>query len=144
MDWRNHNTLWASVLVETWVRLGLRYGVLSPGSRSAPLALALAAHPGLEVMVAVDERCGGFLALGLAKRTGLPVVLVATSGTAGGHFLPAVMEAAESGQPLLLLTADRPPWLRQCRAGQTLDQTKLYGSFAQVFLELAMPDPRRL
>lgn len=144
IDWRNRNTLWASVLVETCVRLGLRHVVLAPGSRSAPLALACGAHPGLEVIPVLDERCAGFMALGLSKRMGIPVMLLCTSGTAGGHFLPAVMEACESQLPLLILTADRPPWLRQCRAGQTVDQTKLYGSFAQFFLELALPDPQLL
>ena len=140
LDYRNTNTMWASVLVETLVRLGLRTAVVSPGSRSTPLTVAFAAHPQVEAMPVLDERSAAFLGLGLAKRTGLPTVLVCTSGTAGANYYPALSEAHESRVPLLVLTADRPPELRDCASGQTIDQQKLFGDFPNAYLELALPE----
>lgn len=139
VDFRNTNSLWASVLVATLARLGLETAVISPGSRSTPLTVALAAHPQVEVLPVLDERSGGFLALGIAQRTGKPVVLVCTSGTAGANYFPAVIEAKESQVPLLVLTADRPPELRDCASGQTIDQQKLFGQFPHAYGELATP-----
>lgn len=139
LDFRNTNTLWCSVLVETLVRRGVRHAVISPGSRSAPLTFALARHPGIEAIPVLDERSAGFFALGLAKQHRLPVALVCTSGTAAANFLPAVVEARESGVPLLVLTADRPPELRDCHSGQTIDQVKIYGGYANFQHELAVP-----
>lgn len=139
LDFRNTNTLWASVLTETLARLGLKTAVISPGSRSTPLTVSLAAHPDIEAIPVLDERSAGFFALGIAQRTGKPVVLVCTSGTAGANYFPAVIEARESSVPLLLLTADRPSEMRDCASGQTIDQQKLYGSFANAYSELALP-----
>lgn len=139
MDFRNINMLWASVLAETLVRLGLQVAVVCPGSRSAPLAIALSQQSGLEAIPVLDERSAAFFALGLAKQTGRPVALVCTSGTAGANFFPAVIEARESRVPLLVLTADRPPELRDCNAGQTVDQQKLFGSFVNWYHEVATP-----
>ncbi|MFQ3617403.1 MAG: 2-succinyl-5-enolpyruvyl-6-hydroxy-3-cyclohexene-1-carboxylic-acid synthase [Cyanobacteriota bacterium] len=139
MDFRNLNTLWASVLTETLVRLGLQVAVVCPGSRSAPLAIALAQQSGLEAIPVLDERSAAFFALGLAKQTGRPAALVCTSGTAGANVYPAVIEARESRVPLLVLTADRPPELRDCNAGQTIDQQKLFGSFVNWYHEVATP-----
>ena len=141
-DSRNANTLWAGVLVETLVRCGVRHAAISPGSRSAPLAFACAAHPGLEAISVLDERSAGFLGLGLAKVSGRPTALVCTSGTAAANYLPALVEARESGVPLLALTSDRPPELRSCAAGQAIDQQKLYGNAVSFFHELAMPEAR--
>lgn len=141
LDDRNTNTLWASVLVETLARLGARHAVTCPGSRSTPLTIALARHPRLEVHPVLDERSAAFLALGLARRQHRPTVLVCTSGTAAANFLPAIIEARESRVPLLVLTADRPPELRDCRSGQTIDQLKLYGGYVTFFHELAVPEP---
>jgi len=143
MDFRNINTLWASLLVETLYRLGLEMAVLCPGSRSSPLTLAFAQHSQLETIPILDERSAAFFALGRAKRSRQPVVLVCTSGTAGANFYPAVIEATESQVPLLILTADRPPELRHCHAGQTIDQIKLYGHYPnwQTELALASPEP---
>lgn len=143
MDFRNINTLWASLLVETLSRLGLVTAVLCPGSRSSPLTLAFAQHPQIETIPILDERSAAFFALGRAKRSLNPVVLVCTSGTAGANFYPAVIEAKESQVPLLILTADRPPELRHCHAGQTIDQSKLYGHYPhwQTELALASPEP---
>ncbi len=140
LDFRNTNTVWCSVLVEALVRLGLRHAVISPGSRSTPLTLALARHPGVEAVPVLDERSAGFFALGLARRTRLPVVLVCTSGSAGAHYFPAVIEARESGVPLLIFTADRPPELRACHSGQTIDQQKLYGGFVRWYHEFSVPE----
>lgn len=140
IDARNLNSLWASVLVETLVRCGVTHAVISPGSRSTPLTLALANHPGSEAFPVLDERSAGFFALGLAKQNLQPVVLVCTSGTAAANYFPAIIEAHESGVPLVVLTADRPPELRSCASGQTIDQQKLYGSYVREFHELAVPE----
>jgi 2-succinyl-5-enolpyruvyl-6-hydroxy-3-cyclohexene-1-carboxylate synthase len=139
IDFSNTNSVWASLLAETLQRLGLATAVICPGSRSAPLAVAFAKHPQIEAIPVLDERSAGFFALGLARQSGLPVVLVCTSGTAGANFYPAVIEARESRVPLLVLTADRPPELRECHAGQAIDQQKLFGSFPNWYAELALP-----
>ena len=139
LDFRNLNTLWASVLAETLARLGLQTVVICPGSRSAPLAIAFAQHPDLEAIPVLDERSAAFFALGVARRSNIPVALICTSGTAGANFYPAIIEAKESRVPLLVLTADRPPELRHCHAGQATTQTNLYGGFPNWQAELAMP-----
>jgi 2-succinyl-5-enolpyruvyl-6-hydroxy-3-cyclohexene-1-carboxylate synthase len=140
VDARNLNSLWASVLVETLARSGVRCAVVSPGSRSTPLAIAFAAHPGIDAIPVLDERSAAFFALGLAKQRLQPVALICTSGTATANFFPAIIEAYESGVPLLVLTADRPPELRACASGQTIDQQKLYGGYAGFHHELAAPE----
>ncbi|MDY7013273.1 MAG: 2-succinyl-5-enolpyruvyl-6-hydroxy-3-cyclohexene-1-carboxylic-acid synthase [Cyanobacteriota bacterium] len=141
LDFRNINTLWASTLVETLSRLGLTTAILCPGSRCAPLTVAFAQHPQIEAISILDERSAAFFALGLAKRSGIPVALVCTSGTAGANFYPAIIEAKYSRIPLLVFTADRPPELRDCHAGQTIDQVKLYGCYPNWQVELALPSP---
>jgi 2-succinyl-5-enolpyruvyl-6-hydroxy-3-cyclohexene-1-carboxylate synthase len=140
LDFRTPNALWASVLVETLVRLGLQTAVISPGSRSTPLTLALAQHPAIDALPILDERSASFFALGRSRHSGRAVVLVCTSGTAGANYLPAVIEARESQVPLLILTADRPPELRDCASGQTIDQQKLFGTFPNYYGELALPE----
>ncbi len=137
------NTVWGALTMEVLARLGVGQVVVSPGSRSAPLALAAARHPKLEAIPVLDERSAGFFALGLAKRARRPVALVCTSGTAAVNFFPAVVEASMSGTPLLVLTADRPPELRDCAAGQAIDQLKLYGGFVRQFTEMALPEASR-
>jgi 2-succinyl-5-enolpyruvyl-6-hydroxy-3-cyclohexene-1-carboxylate synthase len=139
LDFRNTNSLWGSVLVEVLFRGGVRQAVVAPGSRSAPLAFALARHPGIEAIPALDERSAAFFALGLAKQSGAPVALACTSGTATANFLPAVVEAWHSGVPLIVLTADRPPELQGCSSPQTIDQRKLYGTHVNLFQELPVP-----
>ena len=128
------------MLVETLARLGVTHAVISPGSRSTPLTMALARHPGIEAIPVLDERSAAFFALGLARRTHRPVVLLCTSGTAGANYFPAVIEAQESGVPLLVITADRPPEMRECRSGQTIDQQKLFGRHVNFYHELAVPE----
>jgi 2-succinyl-5-enolpyruvyl-6-hydroxy-3-cyclohexene-1-carboxylate synthase len=139
LDYRNTNMIWASMLAETLHRLGLQTAILCPGSRSAPLAIAFAQHPGIEALSILDERSAAFFALGRAKQSHFPVAVICTSGTAGANFFPAVIEARESHVPLLILSADRPPELRHCHAGQAIDQTQLFGSYPNWYAELAMP-----
>jgi 2-succinyl-5-enolpyruvyl-6-hydroxy-3-cyclohexene-1-carboxylate synthase len=140
MDTTNANTALASAFAEELARGGVRRAVVSPGSRSTPLAVALWRQPGIEVTVVLDERCAGFLALGAAQAGGEPVALLCTSGTAAANYHPAVCEADESALPLLVLTADRPPELRGVGAGQTIDQVKLYGSAVRWFCEVGTHD----
>src|SRR3954463_1678898 len=123
-------------LVDELGRCGMTHAVTCPGSRNAPLALTLAAQEGLTATSVVDERSAGFVALGIAKTTGRPVAITTTSGTAAANLLPAVVEAHEAAVPLIVMTADRPPELREVGAGQAIDQIKLYGSFAKLFVEV--------
>jgi 2-succinyl-5-enolpyruvyl-6-hydroxy-3-cyclohexene-1-carboxylate synthase len=136
VDPTNANTALASAFTEELARGGLRRAVVSPGSRSTPLAFALWRQPEIEVTVLVDERSAGFFALGAAQASGEPVALLCTSGTAAANYHPAVCEADESGLPLLVLSADRPPELRGIGAGQTIDQVKLYGAAVRWFCEV--------
>jgi 2-succinyl-5-enolpyruvyl-6-hydroxy-3-cyclohexene-1-carboxylate synthase len=133
--------------VDELARCGMKAACTSPGSRSAPLVLSLAAEPRLRCYSHVDERCAGFFALGVAKASGLPVAVACTSGTAAAELLPAVVEAHEARVPLLLLSADRPPELRDSGAGQTIDQLKLFGGAAKWFFEVGVHElaaPARL
>jgi 2-succinyl-5-enolpyruvyl-6-hydroxy-3-cyclohexene-1-carboxylate synthase len=135
----NPSTALATVLADELLRCGVREAVLAPGSRSTPLALALyelEAEGRVRLHVRIDERSAGFLALGLAKASGYPVPVVTTSGTAAANLHPAVIEADQSGVPLLLLTADRPPELRATGANQTIDQVKLFGDAVRLFAEV--------
>lgn len=139
LEYRSANELWGAVLANTIVSLGGRYAVISPGSRSTPLVLGLTGESRIRCIPVLDERSAGFLALGLAKATGTPVVVLTTSGTAAANLLPAVVEAAESRVPLLVLTADRPPELRECQSGQTIDQVKLFGDYPLGYQETMLP-----
>jgi 2-succinyl-5-enolpyruvyl-6-hydroxy-3-cyclohexene-1-carboxylate synthase len=136
VDPTNANTALASAFAEELARGGLRRAVVSPGSRSTPLAVALWRQPEIEVTVIVDERSAAFFALGAAQASGEPVALLCTSGTAVANYHPAVYEADESGLPLVVLSADRPPELRGIGAGQTVDQIKVFGSSVRWFCEV--------
>jgi 2-succinyl-5-enolpyruvyl-6-hydroxy-3-cyclohexene-1-carboxylate synthase len=136
VDPTNANTALASAFVEELARCGVRQAVLSPGSRSTPLAVALWRQPEIEVTVIVDERSAGFFALGAAQASGLPVAILCTSGTAAANLHPTICEADQSAVPLIALTADRPPELRGIGAGQTIDQLKLFGSSVRWFCEV--------
>jgi 2-succinyl-5-enolpyruvyl-6-hydroxy-3-cyclohexene-1-carboxylate synthase len=136
MDPANRNTALASAMVEELVRCGVRRAVISPGSRSTPLAVALWREPGIEVAVVLDERSAGFFALGCALATGIPAAILCTSGSAAANLHPSVVEADEAGVPMIVLTADRPPELRDIGAGQTIDQLKLYGDAVRWFCEV--------
>ncbi len=135
----NVNALWGTLVAEVLRRLGLTHAVISPGSRSTPLVWGLTRTPGISCVPILDERSAAFFALGLARRTGSPVALVCTSGTAAANYLPALIEASMAGTPLLVLTADRPAEMRDCASGQTIDQVKLFGHYPRWQAELPLP-----
>jgi 2-succinyl-5-enolpyruvyl-6-hydroxy-3-cyclohexene-1-carboxylate synthase len=132
----NVNYLHATVLLKQLISCGARRAVISPGSRSTPLALCAATLPELKTHVLIDERSAAFFALGLSKSDGVPAILICTSGTAAANYFPAVIEAAQSGVPLIMLTSDRPAALRYSGAPQTIDQTHLYGNYTRFFADL--------
>jgi 2-succinyl-5-enolpyruvyl-6-hydroxy-3-cyclohexene-1-carboxylate synthase len=136
VDQTNRNTALASAMVEELARCGVRRAAISPGSRSTPLAVALWREPAIDVSVILDERSAAFFALGTALATGEPAVVLCTSGSAAANLHPAVVEADEANVPMIVLTADRPPELRDIGAGQTIDQLKLYGEAVRWFSEL--------
>lgn len=138
----NLNALWGALFARTLRRLGATHAVVSPGSRCTPLLYALAADPDWQVTPVLDERTAAFHALGIAKALHRPVVLVCTSGTAAANYLPAVVEAWHSGIPLLVVTADRPPELQDCGAGQTINQHRIYGSHIVAEFSSAPPSPK--
>ncbi len=131
----NRAHAFAAALIDEIERAGVRHVVLCPGSRSTPLVVAATCREGLRCWTLLDERAAGFFALGLAKASRAPVALVCTSGTAAANFLPAVVEAHHARVPLLVLTADRPPELRDWGAAQTIDQVHLYGRFVRWYAE---------
>lgn len=135
----NRNYLQAQLLWEQIERAGVRHVVISPGSRSTPLARTAVLSDLFSTHVVVDERSAGFFALGIAKSNLSPVALVCTSGSAAAHYYPAIIEAAQCGVPLVVLTADRPRHLRNTGAMQTIDQTSLFGRYARMSLDLADP-----
>ncbi len=137
---RDATTSFARTLVDEWVRNGVTDACLAPGSRSAPLALALAGDDRIRLHVHLDERSASFFALGQAKASGRPTVVLCTSGTAAANFHPAVLEAHHARVPLIVCTADRPPELRDTGAGQTIDQVKLYGDAVRWFCDAGVPD----
>jgi 2-succinyl-5-enolpyruvyl-6-hydroxy-3-cyclohexene-1-carboxylate synthase len=136
----NVNYLYVGAFVDELVRAGVRHICICPGSRSTPLAMMFVQHPDLNVWMHLDERSAAFFALGLAKARRESVALLCTSGTAAANFMPAVVEAHYGRVPLLVLTADRPPELRDIGAPQTVDQLRLYGNHAKWFVEMALPE----
>ena len=136
------NALWAWTLIDSLAASGISQAVISPGSRSTPLALACLRHAGIRTWVQVDERSAGFFALGLAKSSPSrhPVALVCTSGSALANWFPAVVEANLGATPLILLSADRPPELQACGANQTMDQHHFFGAHGRAFHALPAAD----
>lgn len=141
LDTRNISFYWATIFVRSLLKSGVRHVVISPGSRSTPLTMAAAAHPKLQKHIILDERSAAFTALGIGKATGKPAMLICTSGTAASNYYPAVIEARQSGVPLILATADRPPHLRSTGANQAIDQIKLFGDYPVFFHEVGEPNP---
>lgn len=133
-------TTYITSFVSELVQTGVTDAVISPGSRSTPIAMVLAEHPDICVHIQVDERSAAFFALGIAKASKKPVVLLCTSGTAAANYFPAITEAKISRIPLIVLTADRPHELRDVGAPQTIDQVHLYGTHVKWFVEMALPE----
>ena len=133
------NLRFAQTLVDALAAAGVADAVISPGSRSTPLALAFLRQPAISCTVAIDERCAAFFALGRAKVSGRAVALLCTSGSAPANWYPAVIEAAQGGTPLLLLSADRPAELHGWGANQTIDQLRLFGSHVRASHALEAP-----
>ncbi|MDQ3430342.1 MAG: 2-succinyl-5-enolpyruvyl-6-hydroxy-3-cyclohexene-1-carboxylic-acid synthase, partial [Actinomycetota bacterium] len=139
METARANRLWAYLIVEELLRCGVGLFCVAPGSRSTPLIAALAANERAESLIHFDERGTAFAALGYARATGRPAAWITTSGTAVANGLPAVVEAATDGVPMILLTADRPPELRQTGANQTIDQPDIFGDFVRWRFDLPAP-----
>jgi 2-succinyl-5-enolpyruvyl-6-hydroxy-3-cyclohexene-1-carboxylate synthase len=131
---------YVGAFVDELARCGVREVCVCPGSRSTPLALMLRRHPAIRVWMHLDERSAAFFALGMARALRSPVAVVATSGTATVNLAPAVVEASYGRVPLLVLTADRPPELRDVGALQTIDQVRLYGTHVRWFQEMLIPE----
>lgn len=137
----NRALQWGCFVADVLVAAGVRHVFIAPGSRSAPLALGFARALPDGAFSVVDERSAGFLALGSAKASGVPAVVVCTSGTAASHFYPALIEARLSEVPMIVLTADRPAEMRDCFSGQTIDQVKLFGDYPLWQHEFSLPEP---
>ncbi len=135
------NQIWADLLVEELIRAGVGLFCIAPGSRSAPLALAVAAHPRAQCVMHYDERGTAFCALGYGRATRRPAAWITTSGTAVANGMPAVVEASMDAVPMLLVTSDRPPELRATGANQTIDQVKIFGNYVRWQFDLPTPDP---
>lgn len=135
----NLNTLWAELTIATLIANGVRQFYISPGSRSTPLTLAASKHPQARCRMIYDERSAAFQALGYARYSGIPAALICTSGTAVANYYPAVIEAAQDMVPLVVLSADRPPLLRDCGANQTIQQQHIFGHYVREFVEMPVP-----
>lgn len=133
-------TAYTAAFVNELVQTGVCDVVVSPGSRSTPMAMMMAEHPNLKIHIQIDERSAGFFALGLAKAIKGPVALLCTSGTAAANYYPAIIEASYSRIPLIVLTADRPHELREVGAPQAIDQIHLYGKHVKAFYEMPIPE----
>ncbi|MBF0570234.1 MAG: 2-succinyl-5-enolpyruvyl-6-hydroxy-3-cyclohexene-1-carboxylic-acid synthase [Candidatus Omnitrophica bacterium] len=140
MNFANINHCWGSLIIEELSRLGVDYFCVAPGSRSSPLVIALAQNKKLKSFVHYDERGLAFHAMGYSASTKKPAVLISTSGTAAADFFPAVIEASKKKLPLIVVTADRPPELRQTGAAQTIDQVGLFGKYTQWATDMPCPD----
>ena len=132
-----------ATLIDEFVALGVSSAVVAPGSRSTPMALAIGERPDIRLEVFHDERSAGFAALGIAKASGRPCLLLCTSGTAAANFYPAVIEASYAEIPLIVMTADRPPELQGLGAPQTIEQRNLYGVSTRLFVDSGVADDER-
>lgn len=142
LNFANLNQLWGWLIVEEFIRNEIDYFVISPGSRSTPLTVAVARHSQAKKKVCLDERGAAFHALGYARATGKPAVLICTSGTAIANYFPAVIEAFVERLPLIILSGDRPPELQQTGANQTIEQANLFGNYVKANFSLPCPDEK--
>ncbi|WP_090085046.1 2-succinyl-5-enolpyruvyl-6-hydroxy-3-cyclohexene-1-carboxylic-acid synthase [Lentibacillus persicus] len=140
MNHTENLTRYTANFVDELAASGLTDVVISPGSRSTPLAMTIAEHPDLHERIVIDERSAAFFALGMAKKKQHAVAIVCSSGTAAANYFPAVIESYYSRTPLIVLTADRPHELRDTGAPQAIDQIKLYGDYPKWFHEMALPE----
>ena len=140
----NRNILWAEIFVRTLTSEGVRFACISPGSRSTPLTFALAADKNITSYIHIDERSGGFFATGLARKTGMPVIILCTSGTAVAEFYPAIIEAFQQRIPLIVCTADRPSGSFLKGLNQTINQENIYRNHIRWFSDAGIPDVRHL
>jgi 2-succinyl-5-enolpyruvyl-6-hydroxy-3-cyclohexene-1-carboxylate synthase len=140
MNHQESLTAYLAAFVVELVQTGIKDVVVSPGSRSTPMAMIMAEHPAINIHIHVDERSAAFFALGIAKATNKPVAILCTSGTAAANYFPAIIEARYSRVPLLVLTADRPHELREVGAPQAIDQVHLYGQHVKWFADMALPE----
>jgi 2-succinyl-5-enolpyruvyl-6-hydroxy-3-cyclohexene-1-carboxylate synthase len=142
MNSYNLNSLWGSLIIEELTRCGVEYFCIAPGSRSTPLTVGVARNPQAKYIICYDERGAAYHAVGYARATQKPAVVITSSGTAAVNLYPAVVEAAEDNLPLIVLTADRPPELHQTQANQTIDQARLYGHYPRWQFNLPCPDEK--
>lgn len=133
-------TRFTANFIDELAKSGLAHAVISPGSRSTPLAMTVCEHPAIQEWIVVDERTAAYFALGMAKQTKMPVALICTSGTAAANYFPALIEAYYNRVPLIVLTADRPHELRDIGAPQVIDQIKLFGEHVKWFHEMSQPE----
>src|SRR3990172_10582258 len=136
----NRNYFWAETFIKELSSIGVKYACISPGSRNTALTLAVANNKKIKSFVHIDERCSAFFALGIAKASGTPVILLCTSGTATAELYPAIIEAYQQRIPLIICTADRPPELLNTGANQTINQWNLYRNHIRWFKNIGLPD----
>lgn len=137
----NRNFFWAETFINELSSIGVKYACISPGSRNTPLTLAIARNKKLKSFINIDERCSAFFALGIAKATNSPVIILSTSGTAAAELYPAIIEAYQQRVPLIVCTADRPPELLNTGANQTINQNNLYKNHIRWFVDVGLPEP---
>lgn len=137
----NRNFFWAETFINELTSIGIKYACISPGSRSTPLALAIAQNKKIKSFIHIDERVSGFFALGLSKAENTPVIVVCTSGTATAELYPAIIEAYQHRVSLIICTADRPPELLNTGANQTINQNNIYKNHIRWFLDVGLPEP---
>jgi len=135
----NRNIIWAQIFIDQLAALGVRYACISPGSRSTPLTYVLSKNRKIKSFVNIDERSSAFFALGLAKATNKPVIVVTTSGTAVAELYPAIIEAFQQRTPLIICTADRPPEFIGTGANQTINQQNIFKNHIRWFRDLGLP-----
>jgi 2-succinyl-5-enolpyruvyl-6-hydroxy-3-cyclohexene-1-carboxylate synthase len=135
----NRNYFWSTILIDQLVECGVKYACLSPGSRSTPLTYAVSQNKKIKSYIIVDERTSGFFALGIAKQTKSPVLIITTSGTATAELYPAIIEAYQNRVPLIICTADRPAYLRNTGANQTINQDNIYKNHIRFFYDAGLP-----